>query len=160
MPVVGVASKLRQPTTRPVHTALPIPSAVRMAQGYSTGRQPNQELRTGQGSTTTPPLTTFSYQLAVKTELKPDRSAANASVVSAEGKSKGETEESKICKVSAARTRLQVDGVGERGQVLDSYDRNGVIQKRREDGPHSNSVVTHALLQKVISQLPGDLPFE
>ncbi|TKS91076.1 Neuron navigator 3 [Collichthys lucidus] len=49
MPVVGVASKLRQPSavgTKPVHTALPIPSAVRAAtsQGYMARQQ---ELRAG-----------------------------------------------------------------------------------------------------------------
>ncbi|XP_055081633.1 neuron navigator 3 isoform X3 [Periophthalmus magnuspinnatus] len=100
MPVVGVASKLRQPSTRPVHTALPIPSAVRMAaaQGYMSP-QPNAELIAGQGSTT-PPLTSFSYQLSVKSELKPDKSSTTAATVAAaEGKSKGETEESKICKI-------------------------------------------------------------
>lgn len=88
MPVVGVASKLRQPSavgTKPVHTALPIPSAVRAAasQGYMARQQ---ELRAGEG---TPGL---SCQLSVKSEYQQERTA--------EGKSRAATEESKICKVS------------------------------------------------------------
>ncbi|XP_026003953.1 neuron navigator 3 isoform X9 [Astatotilapia calliptera] len=87
MPVVGVASKLRQPSavgTKPVHTALPIPSAVRAAtsQGYMARQQ---ELRTNEG---TPGL---SCQLSVKSDYKQEKSP--------EGKSKAETEESKICKI-------------------------------------------------------------
>lgn len=88
MPVVGVASKLRQPSavgTKPVHTALPIPSAVRAAtsQGYMARQQ---ELRTNEGA---PGL---SCQLSVKSDYKREKSP--------ERKSKAETEESKICKVS------------------------------------------------------------
>lgn len=88
MPVVGVASKLRQPSTvgtKPVHTALPIPSAVRAAtsQGYMSRQQ---ELRAGEG---TPGL---SCQLSIKSEYQRERAP--------EGKSRAETEESKICKVS------------------------------------------------------------
>uniref|UniRef100_A0A7N9ASE7 Neuron navigator 3 n=1 Tax=Mastacembelus armatus TaxID=205130 RepID=A0A7N9ASE7_9TELE len=69
MPVVGVASKLRQPSTmgtRPVHTALPIPSAVRAAtsQGY-VARQ--QELRAGEGA---PGL---SCQLSIKSEYQQEK---------------------------------------------------------------------------------------
>uniref|UniRef100_A0A3Q0RSD4 Neuron navigator 3 n=1 Tax=Amphilophus citrinellus TaxID=61819 RepID=A0A3Q0RSD4_AMPCI len=87
MPVVGVASKLRQPSavgTKPVHTALPIPSTVRAAtsQGYMARQQ---ELRTSEGA---PGL---SCQLSVKSEYKQERTP--------EGKSKAETEESKICKI-------------------------------------------------------------
>uniref|UniRef100_A0A3Q2WQA3 Neuron navigator 3 n=1 Tax=Haplochromis burtoni TaxID=8153 RepID=A0A3Q2WQA3_HAPBU len=87
MPVVGVASKLRQPSavgTKPVHTALPIPSAVRAAtsQGYMARQQ---ELRTNEGA---PGL---SCQLSVKSDYKREKSP--------EGKSKAETEESKICKI-------------------------------------------------------------
>ncbi|XP_059181682.1 LOW QUALITY PROTEIN: neuron navigator 3 [Centropristis striata] len=86
MPVVGVASKLRQPSavgTKPVHTALPIPSAVRAAtsQGYMARQQ---ELRAGEGA---PGL---SCQLSIKSEYK-ERTP--------EGKSRAETEESKICKI-------------------------------------------------------------
>ncbi|XP_034529637.1 neuron navigator 3 [Notolabrus celidotus] len=87
MPVVGVASKLRQPSavgTKPVHTALPIPSAVRAAvsQGYMARQQ---ELRAGEGA---PGL---SCQLSVKSEYQRERTS--------EGKSRAETEESKICKI-------------------------------------------------------------
>uniref|UniRef100_A0A673CVF6 Neuron navigator 3 n=1 Tax=Sphaeramia orbicularis TaxID=375764 RepID=A0A673CVF6_9TELE len=87
MPVVGVASKLRQPSavgTKPVHTALPIPSAVRAAasQGYMTRQQ---ELRAGDGA---PGL---SCQLSVKSEFQQEKTP--------EGKSRAETEESKICKI-------------------------------------------------------------
>lgn len=89
MPVVGVASKLRQPSTvvtKPVHTALPIPSAVRAAtsQGYMSRQQLG--LRASEGS---PAL---SFQLSIKSEYQQERSP--------EGKSRSETEESKICKVS------------------------------------------------------------
>lgn len=88
MPVVGVASKLRQPSavgTKPVHTALPIPSAVRAAasQGYMARQQ---ELKTGDGA---PGL---SCQLSIKSEYQQERRP--------EGKSRAETEQSKICKVS------------------------------------------------------------
>ncbi|KAM9705349.1 neuron navigator 3 isoform 3-T3 [Menidia menidia] len=87
MPVVGVASKLRPPSavgSKPVHTALPIPSAVRAAaaQAY-TARQ--QELRAGERA---PGL---SCQLSVKSGYQPERAP--------EGKSRAETEESKICKI-------------------------------------------------------------
>lgn len=93
MPVVGVASKLRQPSamgTKPVHTALPIPSAVRAAtsQGYMTRQQ---ELRAGEGA---PGL---SCQLSIKSEFQERRP---------EGKSRAETEENKICKVSGGRNTL------------------------------------------------------
>ncbi|KAF7228930.1 transcript variant X8 [Nothobranchius furzeri] len=87
MPVVGVASKLRQPSvvsTKPVHTALPIPSAVRAATSQSfMARQ--QELRPNDGA---PGL---NYQLSVKSEYQQERTPA--------GKSRAETEESKICKI-------------------------------------------------------------
>ncbi|XP_054862826.1 neuron navigator 3 isoform X22 [Amphiprion ocellaris] len=88
MPVVGVASKLRQPSavgTKPVHTALPIPSAVRAAtsQGYMARQQ---ELRASEG---TPGL---SCQLSIKSEYQQEKKTP-------EGKSRAETEESKICKI-------------------------------------------------------------
>ncbi|XP_034719918.1 neuron navigator 3 isoform X3 [Etheostoma cragini] len=88
MPVVGVASKLRQPSTvscKPVHTALPIPSAVRAAasQGY-VARQ--QELRAGDGARG------LSCQLSIKSENRQQERTP-------EGKSRAETEESKICKI-------------------------------------------------------------
>lgn len=88
MPVVGVASKLRQPSAvKPVHTALPIPSAIRAAAASSHGgymaRQ--QELKASEG------VPALSCQLSVKSEYQSARTP--------EGKSKAETEESRICKV-------------------------------------------------------------
>uniref|UniRef100_A0A674MDX6 Neuron navigator 3 n=1 Tax=Takifugu rubripes TaxID=31033 RepID=A0A674MDX6_TAKRU len=69
MPVVGVASKLRPPSavgTKPVHTALPIPSAVRAAtsQGFMAQQQ---ELRASEGD---PRL---SCQLSIKSEFQQER---------------------------------------------------------------------------------------
>lgn len=88
MPVVGVASKLRPPSavgTKPVHTALPIPSAVRAAtsQGFMAQQQ---ELRASEGD---PRL---SCQLSIKSEFQQERKP--------DGKSRAKTEESRICKVS------------------------------------------------------------
>uniref|UniRef100_A0A3P9MPI9 Neuron navigator 3 n=1 Tax=Oryzias latipes TaxID=8090 RepID=A0A3P9MPI9_ORYLA len=87
MPVVGVASKLRQPSAvspRPVHTALPIPSAVRAATSQGcVARQ--QEVRPGQG------VPGLSCQLSVKPEYQQERTT--------EGRSRAEMEESKICKI-------------------------------------------------------------
>ncbi|CAN9508105.1 unnamed protein product [Ophioblennius macclurei] len=86
MPVVGVASKLRQPSAvgaKPVHTALPIPSAVRAA---ATAAARQQELRAGGEG---PPG--LSCQLSIKSEYQQERTT--------EGKSRGGTEESKICKI-------------------------------------------------------------
>ncbi|XP_063761584.1 neuron navigator 3 isoform X2 [Eleginops maclovinus] len=75
MPVVGVASKLRQPSSagsKPVHTALPIPTAARQ-----------HELRAGEGG--------LSCQLSIKSQYQPERTP--------EGKSRAQAEESKICKI-------------------------------------------------------------
>lgn len=86
MPVVGVASKLRQPSvvgTKPVHTALPIPKAVRAATLQSLMTQ-QQELRANDGA---PGL---NCQLSVKSQYQQGKTP--------EGKSR--SEESKICKVS------------------------------------------------------------
>lgn len=86
MPVVGVASKLRQPSAvspRPVHTALPIPSAVRAATSQGCGAR-QQEVRPGQG------VPGLSCQL--KPEYQQERTAG--------GRTRADTEESKICKVS------------------------------------------------------------
>lgn len=89
MPVVGVASKLRQPSvgSKPVHSALPIPNPGRTAatRGYMA-RTP--ELR---GSDS--PLLS-SCQLSLKSEYQERRTQQKQ-----QGRSK-ETEESKICKVS------------------------------------------------------------
>uniref|UniRef100_A0A8C5G3N4 Neuron navigator 3 n=1 Tax=Gouania willdenowi TaxID=441366 RepID=A0A8C5G3N4_GOUWI len=72
MPVVGVASKLRQPSalgTKPVHTALPIPSAVRGCNPQSyTFRQ--QELRAKEG------VSGLSCQLSIKYEYQQERTPA------------------------------------------------------------------------------------
>ncbi|XP_054911434.1 neuron navigator 3 isoform X11 [Poeciliopsis prolifica] len=88
MPVVGVASKLRQPSvvgSKPVHTALPIPSAVRA--GASQGFMARQrDLGPGDG---TPPL---NCQLSVRSECQQERRPAG-------GRARAESEESKICKI-------------------------------------------------------------
>lgn len=89
MPVVGVASKLRQPSVvggKPVHPALPIPSAVRAAtsQGYAARQQ---ELGAG-----------LSCQLSIKSGYQR----------TPEGKSRADTEESKICKVSSDGSACRV----------------------------------------------------
>uniref|UniRef100_UPI003AAED584 neuron navigator 3-like n=1 Tax=Centroberyx gerrardi TaxID=166262 RepID=UPI003AAED584 len=90
MPVVGVASKLRQPSavgSKPVHTALPIPNPVRTAASQGYMARP-QELRGGEGGGA-PGL---SCQLSIKSEYQQERRAP-------EGKTRAETEESKICKI-------------------------------------------------------------
>ncbi|CAF90209.1 unnamed protein product, partial [Tetraodon nigroviridis] len=84
MPVVGVASKLRQPSavgTKPVHTALPIPNAVRAAtsQGFMAQQR---ELRASEGD---PGL---SCQLSIKSEFQHERRL--------DGRSGARTEESRI----------------------------------------------------------------
>lgn len=94
MPVVGVASKLRQPSavgTKPVHTALPIPSAVRAAtsQGFMAQQR---ELRASEGN---PGL---SCQLSIKSDFQQERRP--------DGKSGARTEESRICKVSGGDVKL------------------------------------------------------
>ncbi|XP_062339736.1 neuron navigator 3 isoform X3 [Osmerus eperlanus] len=85
MPVVGVASKLRQPSggSKPVHTALPIPNPGRgtATQGYMSR---TQELRGSE------PPAMSSCQLSLKSEYQDRRSV--------QARSK-ETEESKICKI-------------------------------------------------------------
>ncbi|XP_077399444.1 neuron navigator 3 isoform X5 [Vanacampus margaritifer] len=86
MPVVGVASKLRQPSTvKPVHTALPIPSAVRAAAASHGYMARQQELKVSEG------VPALSCQLSVKSEYQ--------SVRTSDGKSKAESEESRICKI-------------------------------------------------------------
>ncbi|KAM8883328.1 neuron navigator 3 isoform 2-T2 [Synchiropus picturatus] len=87
MPVVGVASKLRQPTTvgtKPVHTALPIPNAVRAAASQSFAPR-QQELKTGDSTAR------VSCQLSNKSDYQQTRTP--------EAKSRAENEESKICKI-------------------------------------------------------------
>lgn len=105
MPVVGVASKLRQPSAvspRPVHTALPIPSAVRAATSQGcVARQ--QEVRLGQG------VPGLSCQLSVKPEYQQERTT--------EGRSRAEMEESKICKVSGDQLVLFLLGAAVTSEV-------------------------------------------
>lgn len=94
MPVVGVASKLRQPSavgTKPVHTALPIPSAVRAATSQCFMAQ-QRELRASEGD---PGL---SCQLSIKSDFQQERRPG--------GKSGARTEESRICKVSGGDVEL------------------------------------------------------
>ena len=95
MPVVGVASKLRQPSggSKPVHTALPIPNPGRgpATQGYMSR---TQELRGSE-----PPA--MSCHLSLKSEYQDRRSLQPRSK---------ETEESKICKVSVNMVRLSPPG--------------------------------------------------
>lgn len=100
MPVVGVASKLRQPSavgTKPVHTALPIPSAVRAAtsQGFMAQQR---ELRASEGH---PGL---SCQLSNKSDFQQERRP--------DGRAGVRTEESRICKVSGETSRCELFGTG------------------------------------------------
>ncbi|XP_057710356.1 neuron navigator 3 isoform X4 [Corythoichthys intestinalis] len=86
MPVVGVASKLRQPSTvKPVHTALPIPSAIRAAAASHGYMARQQELKASEG------VPALSCQLSVKSEYQSSRTP--------DAKSKAATEESRICKI-------------------------------------------------------------
>ncbi|KAK2883277.1 hypothetical protein Q8A73_022210 [Channa argus] len=116
MPVVGVASKLRQPSTvgsKPVHTALPIPSTVRAAssQGFMARQQ---ELRAGEGS---PGL---SCQLSIKSEYPREKTP--------ERKTRAETEESKICKKCLAH----FSGCKRGGGIGPSYEEEGVFKTPRQ----------------------------
>ncbi|KAJ8007286.1 hypothetical protein DPEC_G00115960 [Dallia pectoralis] len=89
MPVVGVASKLRQPSvgSRPVHTALPIPNPGRTP--AAKGHMPRApELRGSESPMLSP------CHLSLKADFQERRTQL--------GRSK-ETEESKICKVSVGR---------------------------------------------------------
>lgn len=117
MPVVGVASKLRQPSavgTKPVHSALPIPSAVRAAtsQGFMAQQR---ELR---ASAADPGL---ACQLSIKSDFQHERRP--------EGKSGARTEESRICKVSSAGVSSAVpSGVCQTRAV--SHERYGGMMLR------------------------------
>ncbi|XP_037552169.1 neuron navigator 3 [Nematolebias whitei] len=118
MPVVGVASKLRQPSvvgTKPVHTALPIPNAVRAATLQSLMTQ-QQELKANDGA---PGL---NCQLSVKSQYQQGKMP--------EGKSRSETEESKICKienVDACLSFLDARGVNVQGLSAEEI-RNGNLK--------------------------------
>ncbi|XP_076845851.1 neuron navigator 3 isoform X2 [Brachyhypopomus gauderio] len=83
MPVVGVASKLRQPAvgSRPVHTTLPIPNPGRAAVEQGLGARG-------------PEAAQFTCQLSLKVELQ-ERRAVQAT----DHSSSREAEERKICKI-------------------------------------------------------------
>ncbi|XP_035383920.1 neuron navigator 3 isoform X2 [Electrophorus electricus] len=83
MPVVGVASKLRQPAvgSRPVHTALPIPNPGRVAVDQGPGARG-------------PETAQLTCQLALKVEMQDSRAVE----ATAHGSSR-EAEEMKICKI-------------------------------------------------------------
>ncbi|XP_061769981.1 neuron navigator 3 isoform X4 [Nerophis ophidion] len=87
MPVVGVASKLRQPSSavKPVHTALPFPGSPRVSPASQGFMARQQELKAGEGA----PM--VHCQLSVKSQCQPARTP--------EGKSRAESEESRICKI-------------------------------------------------------------
>nr|XP_061817239.1 neuron navigator 3-like [Nerophis lumbriciformis] len=87
MPVVGVASKLRQPSSavKPVHSALPFPSSPRVSAASQGFMARQQELKAGEGA----PM--LHCQLSVKSQCQPARTP--------EGKSRAESEESRICKI-------------------------------------------------------------
>nr|XP_055046737.1 neuron navigator 3 isoform X2 [Misgurnus anguillicaudatus] len=93
MPVVGVASKLRQPAvgSKPIHTALPIlnPGRSSMAHGLS----PRSSEIKGTDSSM------LSCQLSLKTEILDRRTTLMPAPNMTLGRSSREAEESKICKI-------------------------------------------------------------
>lgn len=91
MPVVGVASKLRQPAvgSKPIHTALPIPNPGRSSMAHGPR---NSDIRGSESSM-------LSCQLSLKTDIM-DRRTTVPAPASTLGRSSREAEESKICKVS------------------------------------------------------------
>lgn len=101
MPVVGVASKLRQPAvgSKPIHTALPIPNPGRsnMAHGLTPR---SSELRVTESSM-------LSCQLSFKTEIHDRRSSLVPAPATTLARSSREAEESKICKVSETDDGIQ-----------------------------------------------------
>lgn len=94
MPVVGVASKLRQPAvgSKPIHTALPIPNPGRSSMAH--GLTPRSSDIRG---TESPML---SCQLSLKRDIMDRRTTSVLAPASTMGRSSREAEESKICKVS------------------------------------------------------------
>ncbi|XDV25164.1 hypothetical protein PO909_029129 [Leuciscus waleckii] len=92
MPVVGVASKLRQPAvgSKPIHTALPIlnPGRSSMAHGLAPR---SSELRVTESSM-------LSCQLSFKTEIHDRRSTLVPAPAATLARSSRQAEESKICK--------------------------------------------------------------
>lgn len=94
MPVVGVASKLRQPAvgSKPIHTALPIPNPGRSSMAHGLAPR-SSELRVTESSM-------LSCQLSFKTEIHDRRSTLVPAPSATLARSSRQAEESKICKVS------------------------------------------------------------
>ncbi|XP_058628551.1 neuron navigator 3 isoform X3 [Onychostoma macrolepis] len=93
MPVVGVASKLRQPAvgSKPIHTALPIPNPGRSSMAHGLTPR-SSELRVTEPSM-------LSCQLSFKTEIHDRRSSLVPAPATTLARSSREAEESKICKI-------------------------------------------------------------
>ncbi|XP_042578125.1 neuron navigator 3 isoform X3 [Cyprinus carpio] len=93
MPVVGIASKLRQPAvgSKPIHTALPIPNPGRSSMAHGLTPR-NSELRVTESSL-------LSCQLSLKTEIHDRRSSLVPAPATTLARSSREAEESKICKI-------------------------------------------------------------
>uniref|UniRef100_A0A8C1A3Q0 Neuron navigator 3 n=1 Tax=Cyprinus carpio carpio TaxID=630221 RepID=A0A8C1A3Q0_CYPCA len=93
MPVVGVASKLRQPAvgSKPIHTALPIPNPGRSSMAHGLTPRSSQ-LRVTESSM-------LSCQLSLKTEIHDRRSSLVPAPATTLARSSREAEESKICKI-------------------------------------------------------------
>lgn len=94
MPVVGVASKLRQPAvgSKPIHTALPIPNPGRSSMAH--GLTPRSSDIRG----TEPSM--LSCQLSLKTDIMDRRMTSVPAPAPTLVRSSREAEEGKICKVS------------------------------------------------------------
>ncbi|XP_059367303.1 neuron navigator 3 isoform X2 [Carassius carassius] len=93
MPVVGIASKLRQPAvgSKPIHTALPIPNPGRSSMAHGLSPR-SSELRVTESSL-------LSCQLSLKTEIHDRRSSLVPAPATTLARSSREAEESKICKI-------------------------------------------------------------
>ncbi|XP_016331272.1 neuron navigator 3 isoform X5 [Sinocyclocheilus anshuiensis] len=93
MPVVGVASKLRQPAvgSKPIHTALPIRNTGRSSMAHGLTPR-SSELRVTESSM-------LSCQLSLKTEIHDRRSNLLPAPATTLARSSREAEESKICKI-------------------------------------------------------------
>ncbi|XP_067284363.1 neuron navigator 3 isoform X1 [Pseudorasbora parva] len=93
MPVVGVASKLRQPAvgSKPIHTALPIPNPGRSSMAHGLAPR-SSELRVPESSM-------LSCQLSFKTEIHDRRPTLVPAPAATLSRSSRQAEESKICKI-------------------------------------------------------------
>ncbi|XP_073693894.1 neuron navigator 3 [Garra rufa] len=93
MPVVGVASKLRQPAvgSKPIHTALPIPNPGRSSMAHGLTPR-SSELRVTESSM-------LSCQLSLKMDIHDRRSTLVPGPATTLARSSREAEESKICKI-------------------------------------------------------------